>query len=220
MLKHLPEHLRPQVETIFRIRRLAPGEVVFRQGEPAERIYFVLDGHVHLERVDHDGHQTLLCQHQAGGCFCPLAILDEGPQLGTARATRPTTVLWAPKEEFLALCAQHPEVLQWIHRKCFGHVRHIVQRMEVSMFHDVGERLVLALLEHARQDEQGEWVVRATHQELAQWIGASRETVSRELAALRKAGLVRSGRGKIVLLDRAALEAHQTGMPAAQPANG
>ncbi|NPA30774.1 MAG: Crp/Fnr family transcriptional regulator [Chloroflexi bacterium] len=201
MFRTLPAHLRAQMESIFRIRHLSAGEAVFHQGDTADRIYFVLDGRVHLERVDHDGHQTLLCRHAAGDCFCPLAILDQGPQLGTARAITPVTLLWAPKDEFLAMCDEHPEILRWLHGKCFRHVRHIVQRMEVSMFHDARERLILALVDHARRDENGQWVVRATHQELAQWIGTSRETVSRELAALRRAGLVRSGRGRVVLLD-------------------
>ncbi len=207
MLQSLPEHLRTQIESIFRIRHIPAGEVVFHQGDPAEHIYFVLDGRVHLERVDHDGHQTLLCRHGAGDCFCPLAILDQGPQLGTARAITPTTLLWAPKEEFQTICDQHPELLRWLHGKCFRHVRRIVQRMETSMFHDAGERLILALLEHAQPNGQGELEVRATHQDLAQWIGTSRETVSRELAVLRREGLIRSGRGRVVLLDPQALRA-------------
>ncbi len=201
MLHNLPPTVREQMEAIFRIRHVPAGEVIFHQGDPAEHIYLVLDGRVHLERVDFDGHQTLLCRHGPGDCFCPLALLDQGPQLGTARAITPTTLLWAPKDEFQGICNQHPELLGWLHQKCFRHVRNIVTRMQTSMFHDARERLIWALLEHAGQDDQGQWVVRATHQELAQWIGTSRETVSRELAALRRAGLVRSGRGRVVLLD-------------------
>jgi len=206
MLRHLPSHLRPQVEAIFRIRHVPAGEVVFHQGEPAEHIYFILEGHVRLDRVDPQGHQTLLCRHGRGDCFCPLAILDQGPQLGRARAVTPTTLLWAPREEFEAVCHQYPELLRWLHHKCFHRIRHMVQRMEVSMFHHARERLILTLLEHTRENKNGEWVVKATHQELAQWVGTSRETVSRELAALRRAGWIRSGRGRIVLLDREALQ--------------
>ncbi len=207
MLDHLPAHVRRQVETIFRIRTVAEGEAIFRQGEAAEQIFFVLSGKVHLERIDHDGHQTVLCQHAAGDCFCPLAVLDGGPQLGTARALAPTTVLWASREEFETVCDQHPEFLRWLHRKCFGHVRHIVRRMETSMFHSVQERLIWTLLEHAQPQEEGPPLVRATHQDLAQWVGTSRETISRELAALRKEGLIRSGRGRIWLLRPDALQA-------------
>jgi len=193
----LLERIKPEVP----IQHVREKEVVFHQGDWSDALYLVLSGSIHLERVDIDGHQAILCRHGPGSFFCPLAFFDRGPQPGTARAETHAVVATIPRTTFMRLMEEHPEFMEHVQAQCFRHIRHIIKRLEVSLFHDVRERLIMALLEHGEPGPDGTLLVRATQQQLAQWVGASRETISRELATLKREGWVQVRRGTVVVLD-------------------
>lgn len=179
-------------------RKFALGEQIFAQDTPTMAIYLVVNGRVKITRVTREGFESILCLRQTGEYFCPVSVLDKGPQLGTAYTMSEATLLWAEREAFCALCETNPEPLSMVQGTCLAEVRYLIHRLEAFTFRNVRERLAIALLaESNRQRQNGEPAdeVRLTQQELAGLIRASRESFSRTLKCLNVKGSWKSGEG-------------------------
>jgi len=185
------------------------GELIFTQDTPANDLYIVYRGRAKLTRVTSDGNELILCMPGPGEPFCPVTLLDGGPQLGTALAISDTVLLHCTREEFDAICDQHPEVLSAVRAACLGEVRRLAQRLELSSFGSLKKRLATLLLDATRiQAQQGGPlnVLDITQQNLADIIGASRERVSTLLTEWRQAGIIQTHRGGVRVLRPKELE--------------
>ncbi|MFQ5942471.1 MAG: Crp/Fnr family transcriptional regulator [Anaerolineales bacterium] len=202
-------HLRPELQSnlklLFEEQRYSPGQEVFRQGDPTLSVYMVAEGRVKLKRVAQEGFESVLCVRRPGEYFCPVSVIDRGPQLGTAEAMGEVVLLEADRGQFNALCEDNPELLAMVQGTCIGEVRSLMQRVESFAFRNVRERLAMTILEESqRQRPNGKPAgeIRITQQELAGLVGASRESISRTMSRLEEDGLVQGGRGRIRILDR------------------
>lgn len=202
-------HLRPKLQNILKLlfeeRRYSPGQEVFLQGDPTEFVYIVGRGRIKITRVARQGFKSVLCVRGPGEFFCPATVIDRGPQLGTAEAIGEVVLLEADRAEFNSLCEENSELLAMIQGTCIGEVRSLIQRVEAFAFHNVRERLAMAILEESqRQQDHGKSAneIRITQQELAGLVGASRESVSRSMTRMEEDGMVHTGRGRIQILDR------------------
>lgn len=180
------------------------GEPVFHQGTPATAIYAVVRGRVKVARVTPDGYESILCVRQGGEYFCPVPVLDGKAQLGTAIAMTETTVLWVERDTFHALCRECPQLLSSVQGDCLAEVRHLLNRLETFAFRNIKERLAIALLDevrHQRADEKDPIELSLIQQELAGLVGASRESISRNMKQLERDEIVELHRGKVRILD-------------------
>lgn len=205
--------LRPELQAdlkqLFEEHRYAPGQEVFCQGDPTQSVYVVTEGRVKLTRVAREGFESVLCVRRPGEYFCPVSVIDRGPQLGTAQAIGEVVLLEADRREFNSLCEDNPELLAMVQGTCIGEVRTLMERVESFAFRNVRERLAMTILEEShRQRLNGKPVdeIRITQQELAGLVGASRESISRTMSRLEEDGMVRGGRGRIRILDRELLK--------------
>ncbi len=201
----LPPELQQRLRAMSRTVRVAAGENLFVQGDVPVAGYLVVEGVVELEQTLPNGRSFVLCRHAAGSLFCPLTVLSGEPQLGTAYARSAAQIQVIRREDLLQLLYANRAFFQFFHQRCFQHLYHLVRRLQDAQVRSLRARLVEALLERAEQETGGQgqsrWIIRATHQQIAQWLGTSREAVSRELAALKRQGLIATARGKIVLSD-------------------
>ena len=182
---------------------------IFRQGALADDLYIVGRGRAKLVRVTSDGNVLILCMPGPGEPFCPVTLLDGGPQLGTAFAVSDVTLLHCNRETFDTLCEEHPEVLSVVRAACLGEVRRLAQRLELSSYGSLKKRLATLLLDATRiQAQRGDPLElrNITHQNLADIIGASRERVSTVLAEWRDADIINTRRGTISILRRDELD--------------
>jgi len=202
---HLPPELQGDLKLLFEERRYSPGQEVFLQGDPTESIYIVAQGRVKLTRVAREGFESVLCVRRPGEYFCPVSVIDRGPQLGTAEAMGEVVLLEADREQFNALCEDNPELLAMVQGACISEVRKLMQRVETFAFRNVRQRLAMTILEEShRQRLNGKPVdeIRITQQELAGLVAASRESISRTMTLLERDGMVQTGRGRIRILKR------------------
>jgi len=201
--------LRPELQDdlrlLFKEHRYSPDQEVFQQGDPAEFVYLVADGQVKLTRVTQQGFESVLCVRRPGEYFCPVSVIDRGPQLGTAETMVDVVLLEADREQFNALCDDNPELLAMVQGNCISEVRKLMQRVEAFAFRNVRERLAMTILEESER-QRGDGIpqdeIRITQQELAGLVGASRESISRTMTHFQKNGIVQTGRGRIRILDR------------------
>ncbi len=200
------------LEEIFCVRYIKRGEVLFHQGDPAGEIFFILKGRINMERADEYGHVSLLCVRKTNDFICPLSVFEEGGRyVGTARAMEDSVVLMAPRERFMETYQNYPILWQWAHRQCFVQIHHIMDRLNAALHYTVEQRLAWLLWHEAKQwgaEEKDEPMeIQLTQQELASWIGATRETVSRILQKWKKQGWIQVRRGRLIVLQPRALKA-------------
>ncbi len=188
-----------------RRQRFGRDEVVFYQGDPGDSFYVILSGQVKVSVSSPEGQEAILVMLDAGESFGELALLDEQPRSATIEATRPTEVLVMRKDEFHRLIHQHPDIALSLLRVMTKRLRDTDQLVQDAAFLDVAERLakkLLALVEsHGRKSERGiELDIHLTQQDLAAMIGATRESVNKQLGAFRDRGILSVDRQRITVL--------------------
>ncbi|MGE5529111.1 MAG: Crp/Fnr family transcriptional regulator [Patescibacteria group bacterium] len=163
----------------------APGESVFAMGSFADRVYLVLEGKVRLSRLAPDGRELALAVIGPGGILGEIALLDGGERTAEATALVQTRLAALTRGQFMqAIAAQPEQALRLILALC-RRLRQADEMIEDLTFYGVKERLQ-NLLARLEEQHQGEFLAAMTHQELAEMIGASRESVTRALGEIRR----------------------------------
>jgi CRP/FNR family transcriptional regulator, cyclic AMP receptor protein len=182
------------------------GEVVFREGDPGDTCYLLRDGAVILTREHQDGRMIALAELRAGGMFGELAMFRGETRSATAEAIEPTSAIALLAPDVQRLIRQNPDIAYKLLAALAERVRRTTERLLQQSFQTVAGRVASALLAQtvARQAEgapQHEVLIRATQAEIAHLAGTSRESASRFLATLERAGVVSLGRGKVTVHD-------------------
>src|SRR5215216_1477523 len=191
-------------------RRFAAGEVVFREGDDSETCYVVQSGHARAIREHPDGRQITLATFGPGDIFGELAMFDDERRSATVEAIDDLEVLGIPGVDMRALLARHADIAVKLVISLGRRLRAANERLARQSFQTVQSRVaaVLAqLVDQARAEGAGDRdvLVTATQAELAQLAGSSRESASRFLAVLERAGVITQGRGRLTVHDPAAL---------------
>jgi CRP/FNR family transcriptional regulator, cyclic AMP receptor protein len=203
------QHLEPDIiaslQELMHISSLEPGEVIFSQGSQASDVFIVVTGRIKVIRTSLDGHAIILCMPGPGDFFCPLPVIDHGPHLGLAQAITHVTLQKIESEDFLALCEKYPKLLSAVQGSCLGEVRRLAQRLESITFDSLKNRLALTLTnENLRLKviNGKETEIKLTQEELAQMVGASRESVSRILQVWESEGILTLKRGGLTVCSQ------------------
>lgn len=207
-----------------RTRELVSGSVLFEADSLAHDLYFIRSGQVRVYQPGPDG-STRLVEILGAGDWCGAASLAEEQHHGNrAAAVSSAVVVEVPADRWLAVLAEHPTLAtRWI-ATLAAKLQAARADAACLMFDDCNSRLVRTLLHFSRTSaaapsEDGGVVLRITHQQLAQAVGAARETVSLALTQLRQRNLVRTGRNQL-FFDPRALESFGRHGRAASTANG
>ncbi|MCL2466931.1 MAG: Crp/Fnr family transcriptional regulator [Micrococcales bacterium] len=191
--------------------RLERGEQVFTESEPGDRLYVVREGKVKLVRRSSDGRENLLTVVGPGEMLGELSLFDPGPRTSSAVAITEAVVLELDHDQLTTWLNQHPSVALHLLQALAKRLRRTTEAHADLVFSDVPGRVARALLElSGRFGEPMDGGVHVPHDltqvELAQLVGASRETVNKSLGEFAQRGwLVREPRG-VLLLDVERLE--------------
>jgi CRP/FNR family transcriptional regulator len=188
-------------------RAVVRGHVVFEEGDPGDRLFIVLDGKTKISRAAADGRENLLAVLGPGEMFGELSLFDPGPRTATASAVTDSTLASLDHDDLRPLLLDQPGVAVQLLRALAQRLRRTNEAMADLVFSDVPGRVAKALLDLAERfgDEEGEGVrVRhdLTQEELAQLVGASRETVNKALSEFANRNWLRLDGRSVLLLDR------------------
>jgi CRP/FNR family transcriptional regulator, cyclic AMP receptor protein len=186
--------------------QLGRGEVLFREGDTGDRVYVVIDGKVKLGRTSNDGRENLLAILGPGQMFGELSLFDPGPRSATVTAVTDTVLLSLANEDMLTWLTGRPEVARGLLLQLGQRLRRSNDTLADLVFSDVPGRVAKALLDLSTRfgvpSEEGVRVVHdLTQEELAQLVGASRETVNKALADFAGRGWLRLEQRSVVILD-------------------
>ncbi len=192
-------------------RTFAADEIVFREGDLSDTCYIVRLGHARAVREHPDGRSITLATFGPGDIFGELAMFDDESRSATVETLEPTEVIAILGGDMRRLLAEHPDIAVKLLAALGRRLRETNERLARQSFQTVQSRVasVLAQLVDAARSEgadDGDVLITATQADLAQLAGSSRESASRFLAVLERAGIITQGRGKLVVHDAAALE--------------
>ncbi|MFC8598986.1 MULTISPECIES: Crp/Fnr family transcriptional regulator [unclassified Isoptericola] len=190
---------------------LTRGDVLFREGEPGDRLYVIAQGKIKLGRRSSDGRENLLSILGPGEMFGELSLFDPGPRTATASSVSDALVYELRHQALVQWISAHPSVATTLLGALARRLRRTNETLADLVFSDVPGRVAKALLDlSARFGEPNDDGIRVAHdltqEELAQLVGASRETVNKALADFATRGWVRREGRAVVLLDIDRLE--------------
>jgi CRP-like cAMP-binding protein len=194
-------------------RSFQPGEVVFHEGDSSDTCYVVCSGHARAVREHGAGRTLTLANFGPGDIFGELAMFDDERRSATIQALEETELIAILGRDMRRLRRQHPDIAVKLLAALGRRLRESNDRLTRQSFQSVQSRVagVLAqLVATARAEgaEEGDVLITATQADLAQLAGSSRESASRFLAVLERAGVITQGRGKLTVLDPGALEGY------------
>ena len=191
-------------------RRWGAGEVIFREGDAGDTCYVIQDGCVRVTRNHTDGRTITLAELRSGDLFGELAMFDSEQRSATVEAAEETSAVALLAGDLRRLLLRHPDISIKLLSAFAERLKEANERISRQSFQTVASRVAGVLLAHTEElaTDGGpgkDVLIRSTRAEIAQLAGSSRESVSRFLATLERAGLVTCGRGKVVIHDPAAL---------------
>jgi CRP-like cAMP-binding protein len=219
LLARVPVFSTLQREDLERIamfavpRGFAPGQVVFREGDSSDTCYIVRSGHARAVRQHGDGRIITLATFGPGDIFGELAMFEDERRSATVEALEETGAVAVLGPDMRRLMVEHPQISTRLVIALGRRLREMNERLSRQSFQTVqsrvaavlGELVTQAVAEGAPADEVP---VVATQADLAQLAGSSRESASRFLAVLERAGVISQGRGRLVVHDPDALQAY------------
>ena len=187
-------------------RRVAKGEILFHEGEPGDHLYVILDGKVKLGRASADGRESLMAILGPGEMFGELSLFDPGPRAATATALTEAQVYRLGNAELMPWLATRPEVAAALLQALARRLRRTNEAMADLVFSDVPGRVAKALMDLGEKfgtmTANGLQVTHdMTQEELAQLVGASRETVNKALADFAQRGWIQLESRQVLILD-------------------
>jgi CRP/FNR family transcriptional regulator, cyclic AMP receptor protein len=186
------------------------GEVIFREGDVGDTCYLLRSGSVLLTREHQDGRMVALAELRAGTLFGELAMFRGETRSATAEVMEPASAVALLAADMQRLIRLHPELALKLLATLAERVSRTNERLLQQSFQTVAGRVASALLAQtaSRQADgaaEADVLIRSTQAEIANLAGTSRESASRFLATLERAGIVTLGRGKVTVHDPARL---------------
>lgn len=214
-LRDLSADVVAHLAAISSRRRLRDGEMLYARGDAADSLYGVVRGRIRMSVSEADGREVLLALFEPGSWFGEVSMFDGQPRPQDAHAVGDTEVMSLPRTRFLALLDQHPELYGAFARLLCRKLRMALDYIEDVLVLPLGARLAKRLLDLARSygvpddvpDGRGVLIdLPLPQDDLARMLGASRQSVSKELKAWEAQGLIQVKYRRIRLLDPECLQ--------------
>ena len=182
------------------------GNTLFKEGDSGDRLFVVVEGKLKLGTSSGDGRENLLSILGPGDMFGELSLFDPGPRTATATAVTDSKLLSLANDEVIGWVTAHPEVSLQLLGRLAQRLRRTNEVLADLVFADVPGRVAKAIMDLGEKfgvkKDDGLYVNHdLTQEELAQLVGASRETVNKALADFTTRGWVRLEPRAVVVLD-------------------
>jgi CRP-like cAMP-binding protein len=217
-MKKIPLFQEISAETLQRLvqsvelKEIRRRQVVYLPGDPGRAVFFVNGGRVKISKVTRDGKELTLAYRGPGEIFGELALIEGGPREEMAEAMENALVSEIERGRFEEIIQREGLIGYRLTKVVAQRRREVENKIEQLIFKDVNAKLAELLLrlasEYGIDDSRGTLVsLKITHQEMANLIGSTRETVSLTLSQFKRKGLIQTEGRKVILADREGLRA-------------
>jgi len=191
-------------------RSFLPGEFIFWDGDTPEWFYIVTEGKVKVLKHSSLGREFIIAFFSPGEMFGEVAVFENKPYPASAQAVAETKVVGIKRGAFLSFLANRPQVALKIINVLGGRLRDAQNRLRDLAGERVEQRLASVLL---MLSAKLGLTLPFTRQEVADMVGTTTETVIRVMGNLKDRGIIRSVRGKVIILDKEKLRILSEGPP-------
>jgi len=205
LFSNLPEAPLQRLAAASQPRRLQKGQLLFGQGEPGDAVYLVAAGSIAIVLATADGRELVINEMRPGDFFGELALFPGQTHTAGAVAGAASLVVCLPCAAFLAELDTQPTLMRRLLDAFAQRLRASSERESALAFMTAPARLARLLLQNVATDGVTGPLVTISQEELAQRVGVTRQTVAKVLGGWRRSGWIITGRGRIMLVDRAAL---------------
>jgi CRP-like cAMP-binding protein len=205
---------RSDLERIAQVavpRSFEAGQAVFREGDASDTCYVVREGHARAIRSHSDGRTITLATFGPGDIFGELAMFEDELRSATVEAIETMSVVGVLGGDMRRLMSEHPGIAARLVIALGRRLREMNERLSRQSFQTVQSRVAVVLSQLVEQEiaagkPASDVLVTATQADLAQLAGSSRESASRFLAVLERAGVISQGRGRLVVHNPESLQ--------------
>jgi len=208
---NLPQAAVQKLAAITSAAAYPKGATLFVEGQLPRGVFILCNGRVKLSTSSADGKTLILRISETGEVLGLPATVTGKPYELTADVIEPTQANFIARQDFLLFLREHGEAALRVAQQ-LGETYHsaIAEMRTIGLSHSASEKLARFLLEISAEHDQGKGEIRytltLTHEEIAQMIGASRETVTRLFADFKKRQLLQVRGSTLIIKDKAALE--------------
>jgi CRP/FNR family transcriptional regulator, cyclic AMP receptor protein len=206
-----PDALARMAERV-ELREARRRDVVYLPGDPGNSLFLVHGGRVKVSKVTRDGKSLTLAYHGPADLFGDSCLLDGGPRTEMAEAVENALLSEIDRAHFEDVIGTNPLLGLAMTRLMIVRRRELENKVEALVFRDVSSKLAELLVklagEYGVDDARGTLVaLKITHQELANLIGSTRETVSLTLSQFKRRRMILTEGRKVIISDTEALRA-------------
>ncbi|MCB1678081.1 MAG: Crp/Fnr family transcriptional regulator [Halioglobus sp.] len=204
-ISELPDPVQREYERLGTVRKLARGEAAYRKDDPPLELFRLLEGGIKLCNYSLHGAEIIMGEFRPGDCFGEMGIIDGLPRVSHAIASKDSRLSVISKQNFDRLCDRYPEIYRQLNLMLCRRVRFLYALNEESISLKLHVRLARVLrrlaYSHGRISDDHESLIEISHEELSNMLGASRQSVSKELKLLEREGDIELRYGKIFFKD-------------------
>lgn len=181
--------------------KLEPGEVLFEQGDVGDTLYAIISGAVEFSVLAQDGRKLTLDMMRPGALFGEISLFDPGERTATATAVEPTRLCRVRHSDVLAQIRHQPDLAVDMIHLAGQRMRWMGRQLSEQVFLPLPTRLARKVLHLAPDRTQCPCKLKLSQSELAEFVGATREAVSKTLSNWKRDGVIEAARGGLVILD-------------------
>jgi CRP-like cAMP-binding protein len=208
-LKDFLSDASPRLRDLLRrsstLVELSDGQILFSQGDNGDALYGVRSGQIELSVLSSAGRKLTLDVLRSGTVFGEIALFDPGTRTATATAIGPTRVLRVRSRDLMPHIEASPALALDLVQVAGQRMRWMNRQLREHVFLPMPDRLALRLLHLTEHGREGRRQVDMSQSDLAEFVGATREAVSKTLSGWKAKGLIEVGRGTVEILDPDAL---------------
>lgn len=202
-LQGASDKLRKMLISQSREVMLQPGQVLFEQGDDGDSIFAVTEGAIEISVLSASGRKLALDMMRDGAIFGEIALFDPGPRTATVTAVEPSKLRCVRYGDVLSQIQEHPDLAVDMIRLAGQRMRHMGNQLHEQVFLPMPTRLARKVLYLV--PEEGSNLLALSQSELAEYVGATREAVSKTISSWKRAEIIEVSRGGLSILDREAL---------------
>ena len=212
LLHDIPAEAMQKFVKAVELKEIRRRQVVYLPGDPGDSVYFVNGGRLKVSKVTRDGKELTLAYRVPGEIFGELCLIDGSPREEMAEAMENALISVIERGLFEAILQREAPMGARLVKVVAQRRRDVENKIEQLIFKDVNAKLAELLLrlgdEYGIEDARGTLIsLKITHQEMANLIGSTRETVSLTLSQFKRRGFIHTDGRKVILADRDGLRA-------------
>ncbi|MES0861631.1 Crp/Fnr family transcriptional regulator [Ruegeria sp. SCPT10] len=204
-LSEASDELREMLSDLASELTLEQGETLFEQGDEGDALYAILSGTLEVSFLAMSGRKLTLTLMRPGEVFGEIALFDSGPRTATVTAAEPSRVLRVRRRDAMGQIRQHPDLAVDMVRLAGLRMRWMDSQLNEQVFLPMPIRLARKLLHLSNLQDDPTARITLSQSELAEFVGATREAVSKTISTWKRDNVVEASRGGLLIQDFEAL---------------